>query len=358
MMPVISKNLRAGVMTLGVLMLTLTAVDVMAFPSARRNPGMVWSPEAKGIILFGGLSPLDSADLRYEYADTWRLIGNNWVKLYPENAPSPRYAMSMTYDSARDRIVLFGGATGDQVIGDTWVYRDDNWMELDTPNAPAPRRLAGLAYDPVRDKTVLFGGGLVDENYTDTWEFDGTTWTLVSSDGPDVTLPSLVYDAARNEILMLGTSTSTTAPAVVMYRYADGSWVQVEPEEMPPCAGQAKMVYREFDGDVLLYGGSCPRGGVSNDTWIWDGTNWSELSVVRTAGSIFAYAMAHDQSRNQTVIYGGTALDENNNTFRLSGDRWIFVRAPETPGSRTHFVLESSPGDEHTPAPFRRTGRH
>ena len=343
MMPGISRNTRGRVLTLAAMMLCLFALDALAFPSARRNLEMVWSDEARGIILFGGLSPQDVNGLRYEYGDTWRFVGERWVRLYPENAPSPRYATSMTYDSARRQILLFGGAAGDEVFGDTWAFRSGNWTRIETATAPPARRLAGLAYDPVRDKTVMFGGGLVESRLFDTWEFDGTDWNLVAADGPKVEFPSLVYDAARDEILMLG----TTGSEVVMYRYEEGTWVRIEPETLPPCAGQSTMVFREWDGTVLSYGGSCPVSGVSNDTWIWDGTDWTEMELQRSAGSIFGYGMAHDQSRNQTIIYGGFGFEESQSTYRLTDERWAAIGTTGFPGPRTQFVLQPALSDDH-----------
>lgn len=349
MMLDVSRNMRKRVLALAALMLAVIAVDAMGFPSARRNTGMVWSDEARGIILFGGLSPLDSANKRYEFGDTWRFTASKWVRLYPENSPSPRYAMSVVYDSNRNRVLLYGGAAGDEFLGDTWIFREGNWNQLDTPSAPPARRLAGMAFDPIRDKAVLFGGGVGESRFFDTWEFDGTTWNLIDDDGPRVEMPTLVYDGARDEVLMVGTESSKVA----MYRYVDGSWSKMTPETLPSCVGQIQMVYRPFDRTVLLYGGSCPRGGISNDTWIWDGTDWEELDLKRSAGALFGYGLAHDPTRNHTVLYGGTSVMggtsalEDHDTYRLSGDRWIRLDTRVDPGPRTQFVLQSSPSDEH-----------
>lgn len=338
MMQRVSNKTRGTVITMIALALLILSIDAAAYPSARRNPGMVWSDEANGIILFGGLSPVDSANLRYEFADTWKFTGLRWVRLYPQNSPSPRFAMSMVYDSNRDRVVLFGGAVGTEFLSDTWVFEKGNWTEIETPNAPSARRFAGIAFDPVRDRVVLFGGGTGDTRFLDTWEFDGTTWTRIQESGPQVEVPALVYDAARGETLMLGTSASEP----VMYRYTGSGWDQIEPENMPPCAGQTTMVFRDYDDSVLVYGGTCLPAGVSNDTWIWDGTDWTELDLERTASSKFGYGLAYDPKRNHTVIYGGSGLSESNVTYRLSGNRWIELVGDYEPGPRTQFVFQPS----------------
>lgn len=329
------NRFRGVILSTITLALAIAAVDAFAYPSARRNTAMVWSDEANGVILFGGLSPLDSANLRYEFGDTWKFIGHRWVRVYPAQAPAPRYGHAMVYDSNRDRIVLFGGAAGETSFDDTWVFENGNWTRLAPPTSPPGRRFPGMAYDSVRDRVVLYGGGVTGGRLFDTWEFDGTTWRLIRAEGPQVENPALVYDAARNEVLMLGTA----AGSVVMYRYGSGEWSRITPEKLPACVTQAQMVYRPDSRTVLTYGGSCAFG-VSNDTMVWNGQNWTELTLARAAGSLFGYGLAHDPTRNMTVLYGGASTFESDFTFRLSGNRWVVISNLHEPGPRTQFVLQ------------------
>jgi hypothetical protein len=340
----VPRQTRGLVFTLVAFALTLVAMDAFAFPSARRNPGMVWSGEAGGIILFGGLTTVPRGDgtaARYEYNDTWIWTGLRWARIYSESSPEPRFAMAMVYDSNRKQIVMFGGAQGTTLFGDTWVFRGGDWTWVDTPNAPAPRRYVAAAFDPVRDRVVLYGGGLgEDPRFFDTWEFDGTTWTLIRGDGPRVESPSLVYDAARNEVLMVGLESDE----VVMYRYASSEWTRVEPETLPSCAGQASMAFREHDGRVMIYGGVCDLFTRSNKTWLWDGTDWSELqlaSPTASAGPRFGYGLAYDRERSQAILYGGVGFlsTEHQDTFKLGADRWHRIDTRLDPGPRTQFVF-------------------
>jgi hypothetical protein len=339
-----SRQTRGLVLTLAILAFIFVSLDAFAFPSARRNPGMAWSGEAGGIILFGGLATVPRGDgtaTRYEYDDTWIWTGLRWVQIYPETSPEARFAMSMVYDSNRNQIVLFGGARGTALLGDTWVFRGGDWIRVNTPNAPAPRRYSAAAFDPVRDRVVLFGGGLGDDpRFFDTWEFDGTTWTLVHGSGPQVESPSLVYDEARNEILMVGLESNN----VVMFRLGTSGWTKIEPETLPACAGQASMTYLRHEAAVVIYGGVCDAFTRSNKTWIWDGTDWSEVemaSVTATAGPRFGYGLAYDRQRSQAILYGGVGLlaTENQDTFKLGSDRWYRIDTRLDPGPRTQFVF-------------------
>ena len=66
-------------------------------------------------VLFGGWADLGSDN------DTWEWDGTNWIQQFPTDIPAVRYKHAMTYDSARNVVVLFGGFTApprDQ----TWEY--------------------------------------------------------------------------------------------------------------------------------------------------------------------------------------------------------------------------------------------
>ena len=60
-------------------------------------------------------------------ADTWEWNGTVWTQR-SITGPPQRYEHSMAYDSARDRIVLFGGANG-WFLGDTWEWDSSIWMQ-------------------------------------------------------------------------------------------------------------------------------------------------------------------------------------------------------------------------------------
>ena len=111
----------------------------------------------------------------------------------------------MAYDSARDKIIVFGGVlrTGDQLADDTWVYDpvSSTWLRSSTPAAsPAARLYPSMAYDQADGKTILFGGWTGTSAYGDTWSYDTLTrrWTRISTAGAPSARwgASMVYDTA------------------------------------------------------------------------------------------------------------------------------------------------------------------
>src|SRR5262249_8135113 len=109
--------------------------------------------------------------------------------------PSAREFHELAYDTARQRMVSFGGLQffddgGHAVLGDTIERNGIAWEQV-APSGPSPSPRYGyaLAYDAARGVTVLHGGRLFDASFNvtdfgDTWEWDGTSWSLRTSSGP------------------------------------------------------------------------------------------------------------------------------------------------------------------------------
>lgn len=329
------------------ILLLLAAISSAAFaqPSARSGARMVFNEQTGSIILFAGLTPLDSSRASYGLDDTWEWSGRRWVRLLTETEPGGRGEHIMVYDSNRDQIVMFGGAArvdsdGADLRNDTWIFRDENWLQLDTPEAPEARRLAGAAFDPVRDRVVLFGGFSNTGPFRDTWEFDGTTWRQISASGPEITSPTLVYDPPHNEVLMLGVDLTGTA---VMHRLVDGAWERLNPTAIPPCVVQGALVYHPLSGRVIQYGGLCATGFPASTTFVWDkdGNTWGSVPASPSAGAVFGAASAYDPNRSEILLFGGDSFGVRGETYRFVPDRWLFVQDASRPGPRTLGVFET-----------------
>jgi hypothetical protein len=101
--------------------------------------------------------------------DVWALSlagAPTWTKLTPTGTPpGGRIFQSAIYDSARDRMVVFGGYYydgSDHYLNDVWALSlagTPAWTQL-TPSGtpPTARCYHSAIYDPVRDRMVVFGG--------------------------------------------------------------------------------------------------------------------------------------------------------------------------------------------------------
>ncbi len=304
-----------------VFVLLFATTAFAAHPSARSYARMAYDAQRKNTVLYGGESQIDAAtSIPYDSDETWIWTGGGWQQVFPLHNPPQRSAQAMIFDSLRGRVLLFGGrhakttAEGEPTFyNDTWSWNGTDWSELHPANAPDPRQHMSLAYDSVRDRVVLYGGthrtadGKSTEPVYDTWEFDGTTWTKISDTTPKVNFPQLAYDVKRNQMILVGVDPASTTVATLMYRYdpVAKSWVNLTPEKLPGCVNDAAMTYRANTDRIVLVGGVCSLETPQVDqTWEWDGTNWSEVPVanfIRATGQ----AIAYDQLRDAVLLFGG-----------------------------------------------------
>ena len=116
-------------------------------------------------MLFGGRT---SAGLSNE---TWTWDGSAWTQHTPAIAPSPRRLHAMTWDSARQRVVLSGGSDGASVLGDTWEWDGHGWIAQAPTLGHGARYAHALGYD-AQQRVILFGGrDPASARLGDTWAY-------------------------------------------------------------------------------------------------------------------------------------------------------------------------------------------
>ncbi len=136
-------------------------------PLARVDHAMAFDSVRGRTVLFGGTTVAGGAN------DTWEWDGTQWTLATPTGM-ARRYSHAMAFDSTRGRTVLFGGIVDGVRMNDTWTWNGTSW-EQESPSPlslPAVRSAHALAYDSARDRLVLFGGTSGAQGYpVDTWEY-------------------------------------------------------------------------------------------------------------------------------------------------------------------------------------------
>jgi hypothetical protein len=146
---------------------------------------MTYDSLRERVVLFGGVEVISQYDgIRHD--ETWEWDGSTWVDvaIEPNARPSARFDHAMAFDSARGRVVLFGGfSTG--YLRDTWELIDGTrWMRASS-GGPEERTGPAMVYDSLRERVLLFGGSGYEPRYSrrggdiwysDTWEYGGKPW--------------------------------------------------------------------------------------------------------------------------------------------------------------------------------------
>lgn len=169
-------------------------------------------------------------------SSTWEWDGASWRERTPTLQPPPRSSGALAYDAARRVVVLFGGVgestTGVRELDDTWEWDGVTWVERAVMRRPDARSGHAMAYDTARRRVVLFGGVTrfpgVDTRHGDTWEWDGAAWTMVSllSAVSGRHGHAMVYDEARARTVLFG-GQDTFSPRADTWEFNGADWGQV-----------------------------------------------------------------------------------------------------------------------------------
>ena len=246
-------------------------------PPARQGGAMAYDQVAGQVILFGGLGTNGTL------ADTWAWDGNAWQQLHPAHSPSKRQDASATYELALRAIFLYGGIDqgGTTTINESWTWSNGDWSQVSV-GSPAGGLRPRTAY--------LIGANLVDrfgdcsdKHDAGVYAFDGGSWGPRTTSGtppPALCLPSLAGNTIQRGVLLFGGNPAPGATPVPAdtYLYDGDIWQKLSPAQSPPARDDAAMVFDNDHQLMVLFGGMGLNQGQSgplNDTWTWDGTNWT-----------------------------------------------------------------------------------
>jgi hypothetical protein len=265
-------------------------------PAARSSHAMAYDSARSRVVLFGGWDGVS-----YK-SDTWEWDGAKWTQS-PATGPTARSGHAMAYDSSRGKVILFGGWDGVSSHNETWEWDGATWTQV-ASTGPSVRSGHVMAYDSARRKTVLFGGKYYSSGYEyvgDTWEWDGSSWTQVSSTGPSARGGSVMaFDSSQNRVIMFGGDDGTVYYGDT-WKWDGTTWTQVSSTGPSARSGSA-MAYDSARAKTIIFGGYAPATGYKGDTWEWNGATWTDKGAFGPpSGS--GHAMAYDSARDKVVLF-------------------------------------------------------
>jgi sugar lactone lactonase YvrE/uncharacterized protein (DUF2345 family) len=315
-----------------------------ASPPPRDTLGLVYDPKHQQVVMFGGYN---GSYLN----DTWLFDGTTWTQASPANSPSPRSNVEMVYDPATGNVVLFGGLYNASTrYDDTWTWDGTNWTLLSPATTPGGRASASMVYDAATGNVVMFGGlSNAGMFLNDTWTWNGTTWTQASpSASPSARAAySMAYDAAHGQVVLFGglEYSSGFVDLNDTWTWDGTNWTQKSPANVPPVRDTAAMAYDPAQGQVVLFGGlNDPADTYLGDTWVWNGTNWTELSPASSPSARYAgNGIDYDAAQGQLILFGGA------DSSTVFNDTWYWG-LPQNFGN-----INVCPSGQSTPAPCSDT---
>ena len=258
-----------------------------------------------------------------------------------------RNGHNMVYDPWARRIILFGGADEAKVYGDTWSYANGKWQRL-TESGPSPRTFPGMVM--ADHYILLFGGNRVlfgsEKNPThyldDTWIFKEGRWNeikLKNHPGPRAEM-AIGYDPVTKNVILFGGRQSGDQWIASDTWIFDGTGWSEWKKPGPSARSGAVMSY---DGDLhrlILFGGNpvvAKEKTYNGPMWAWTDSEWHPIKSEDSL--IFNCSMAYDANAHLLIRFGGwTGTTRTKDTWIYDGI-WARLNLSESPPARNHSVM-------------------
>lgn len=219
---------------------------------------------ADKVLLFGGYEQTAGT-----LSDLWQWDGAAWLERTPASgSPAPRLFGTLTYDQARARWVMFGGSGAQSLFADTWEWDGAAWLESHPVHSPSARYAHTLSYDSDRHVVVLFGGR--DPNAVasrELWEWNGSDWTdrTQPNAGPAAAPRAVAdYDAQLHRTLFVLSPGSAFGRDSEVWAWDGTSWTQVPADLGPPLIGSYSFAIDAARHRGVLFG---VMNGSRGETW-------------------------------------------------------------------------------------------
>jgi hypothetical protein len=373
-----------------------SCVDSIPGPPDVSGSQVAFDPVHDRFISFGGLELCG----RFSYcphARTWELDlepSPVWTELMPTGrVPAPRADGRGTYDTTRDRMLVFSGSgssdtwalslsgspawdslavgTGplpsagawplaydrvaDQLVvtedtGQAWLLPmtpGASWQHVPPAGGPTTGNQGALVFDPLSARSIYYGGGSGE-----TWAIINgppPSWTRLDAPPPGRLWSNAVYDAGRDGGIVFGGLEFWSATYLndlwLRPLAAGNAWSLLTPSGAPPPArATATAVFDRVGDRIVIFGGDGDQLGALNDVWAMamsPAPAWSELHP--TGGSPtprWAQCGALDTRRRRLFVFGGLGTSAPSeyvhDSWMLSLDdppAWIPLAASGGPAS-------------------------
>jgi hypothetical protein len=329
-----------------------------AFVIVTQAGGSGWmtiSPQTASIPAAGGTGQIALATSAPDLS--WTMgTGDPWItdiecSCYQDIGPTTiRYVVAVNTGPARTGTINVGGLvfTVTQQAGGPQLS-NLAFNLLAPQDAPISRMNTAMAPFGHSGQAILYGGSWDITSFADTWLWNGTNWSLLNpANNPGMlTQHAMAYDEAHGQIVLFGGIDDET------YTYSNETWVwngsnwqQMQPKVSPPARFGHAMAYDAVSKKVVLFGGYGNYAEM-NDTWLWDGANWTQAVTPESPLPRFGHSMAFDATRGETVLFGGFLSQPTptwySDTWVWNGAAWQQKLTAAPPPGRSGHVLAYHP---------------
>jgi hypothetical protein len=291
---------------------------------------------------------------------------STWTQLSPTGGPpSARGYHSAAYDAVNNRMMVFAGDPNIGycfgAVNDVWVLTNadgtggtPHWTQLLSPTGGPPqlRQDPKAVYDSATNRMIVFGGrtNACGSASNEVWVLQNANglggapvWTqLAPVGGPPAPRGghSAVYDSANNRMIMFAGCGPGACPSgdVWVLENANGvgtpAWMQLSPTGGPPSVRYFhSAVYDAVNNRMVVFGGV---GGL-NDVWVLANANglggmpnWTQQSPTGVLPSKRdAHTAIYNPATNRMVTFAGRSCTGgcSGSEFFALNDVWVLTNA-------------------------------
>ena len=259
--------------------------------------------------------------------DVWEFDGIDWQRFQPPTSGGPS---RLWWDDQLGRVLRIQDAQSPPAPASLLGWNGATWDLLaSVPAAPQPLGAGSWTFDATRRLGVWYLG---DNNRSDTYEWNGLAYVQRAASGPTPrTGQSMAFDRWRNETVLFGGLVGA-AVGNDTWIWNGSAWSEQRGVPSPPARCSATIAFDSHRNRVLLFGGSLGGPAALNDTWEWDGWAWVAAYALTSPPPLAAAAMVFDSNRNRFVLFGG--IDGNGNP---GNQTWTWSSVSNMPSTFTAY---------------------
>ncbi len=162
---------------------------------------------------------------------------------------------------------------------------------------------------------------------------------------------AMAYDAATRQMVLFSGGIGGGGPqSPDTWIWNGTNWSQATPRISPSAREGAVLAYDGATRQLVLFGGETgTNSGLLSDTWTWDGANWIQLDPATSPPARYAASMTYDPATRQLVLFGGFGAADNsdnlNDTWTWNGTDWTPEHPATSPAARVNAGLAYNPHD-------------
>ena len=144
----------------------------------------------------------------------------------------------------------------------------------------------------------------------------------------------MAFDDANQEMVLFGGLTEAGVRLDDTWTWDGDDWTLRSPARSPSARSGARMAFDPVSGQLILVGGTT-TDGITGETWTWDGSNWTELHPATPAPAVALPSVATDPASGTVLLFGGSSGGSTRNwTWSWNGTNWTQQDPSTSPPAR------------------------